>query len=76
MAGNNINNTMNNNQINNIDNSKKIDIHNYGEEDLSHITDHDYKEMLKDPFSALSKLINAIHFNDLKPENKIYVYQI
>jgi hypothetical protein len=70
MAGNNINNTMNNNQINNIDNSKKIDIHNYGEEDLSHITDHDYKEMLKDPFSALSKLINAIHFNDLKPENQ------
>ena len=26
--------------------------------------------MLKDPFSALSKLINAIHFNDLKPENQ------
>ena len=68
MAGNDIN-TLNN-QVNNIDNSKKIDIHNYGEEDLSHITDTDYKEMLKDPFSALSKLINAIHFNDLKPENQ------
>lgn len=63
-------NTQNNQMVNNIDNSKKVNINNYGEEDISHITDQQFKEMLEDPFSAMSRLINAIHFNDLKPENQ------
>jgi hypothetical protein len=63
-------NNVNQQQINNIDNSKKVNINNYGEEDLSHITDQQFKEMLEDPFSAMSRLINAIHFNDSKPENQ------
>ena len=64
------NSAIQNNIDNSIDNSKHVNINNYGDEDISHITDEDFKEMLKDPFSALSKLINAIHFNDLKPENQ------
>lgn len=60
---------INNHQINNIDNSKNIQINNYGEEDLSHITDNEYKEMLESPFNAMTKLMNAIHFNKNKPEN-------
>jgi hypothetical protein len=63
-------NTQNNQMVNNIDNSKQVNINNYGEEDISHITDLQFKEMLEDPFSAMSSLINAIHFNDLKPENQ------
>lgn len=60
----------NNQMINNIDNSKNVNIHNYGDEDISHITDQQYKDMLENPYSALSKLMNAIHFNDEKPENQ------
>jgi hypothetical protein len=60
----------NNQQINNIDNSKKLQINNYGNENLSHITDDKYKEILKNPYSAMSKLMNEIHFNDEQPENQ------
>lgn len=66
----NIQNQTNNQLITNIDNSNNLQIHNYGQEDLSHITDQQYKEMLQDPFNAMSKLMNAIHFNDQKPENQ------
>lgn len=71
---NNIQNTQNNQQINIdnsvTDNSKKVHINNYGNEDISHITDKEFKEMIKDPFNAMTRLINAIHFNDSKPENQ------
>ena len=79
IAGNDINqnntqNTQNNQQINIdnsiTDNSKKVHINNYGDEDISHITDKEFKEMIKDPYNAMTRLINAIHFNDSKPENK------
>lgn len=67
------NSTINNqqiNQINNIDNSKYVNVNNYGEEDLSHLTDDMFTEMIKNPYSAMSRLIKAIHFNDTKPENQ------
>ena len=50
---------INNNQlINNVDNSKHLQINNYGKEDISYITDEKYKEILKNPYSAMSKLMN------------------
>ena len=47
-----------------------IIINNYGDEDMSHITDKIKNELLKIPYGAIPKLIERVHFNDLKPENK------
>ena len=47
-----------------------IILNNYGTEDLSHITDGVKNELLKIPYGAIPKMIQAIHFNDEKPENK------
>ena len=47
-----------------------IILNNYGNEDLSHITDKLKTEMLNIPYCAIPKMIEAIHFNDEKPENK------
>ena len=52
---------------NNIQNN--IIINNYGEEDLSHITDKIMNELVKIPYGAIPKLIESVHFNDKKPEN-------
>ena len=53
-----------------------IILNNYGNEDLSHITDKLKTELLKIPFCAIPKMIEAIHFNDEKPENKNIVIPI
>ena len=47
-----------------------IILNNYGNEDLSHITNTLKNELLKVPYGAIPKMIEAIHFNDEKPENK------
>ena len=47
-----------------------IILNNYGSEDLSHITDKLKTELLNIPYCAIPKMIEAIHFNDEKPENK------
>ena len=47
-----------------------IILNNYGKEDLSHITDTLKTELLETPYGAIPKMIEAIHFNDEKPENK------
>lgn len=47
-----------------------IILNNFGKEDLSHITDALKDELLKIPYCAIPKMIEAIHFNDEKPENK------
>ena len=47
-----------------------IILNNYGKEDLSHITDKIKTELLNIPYVAIPKMIEAIHFNDEKPENK------
>ena len=47
-----------------------IILNNYGNEDLSHITDKLKTELLQIPYFAIPKIIEAIHFNDKKPENK------
>lgn len=57
-----------NNTINNI--TQNIQLNCYGSEDVSHITDKLKNEMLKIPFVAIPKMIEAVHFNNEKPENK------
>ena len=47
-----------------------IILNSYGNEDLSHITHSLKNELLKIPYGAIPKMIEAIHFNDEKPENK------
>jgi hypothetical protein len=62
--------------IQNTDNSKNInivvnigDINTYGKEDLSHITDKDYKYYLSKFLPGLIKYIEDVHFSDKMPSN-------
>jgi hypothetical protein len=58
-----VGNTTINNQTNN------IQLNSYGKEDLSHITDALKTKFLRMPYGMIPKMIEAIHFNDRKPEN-------
>jgi hypothetical protein len=51
-----------------------IKINNYGDEDLSHITDFFKTQLIKGPYGAIPKMIKAIHFNSDKPENNNIKY--
>jgi hypothetical protein len=55
----------NNTTINNT-----IILNNYGSEDLSHITDALKTQLLKIPYGMIPKMIEEVHFNNDKPENK------
>ena len=69
---NNNNNMNNTNSYNNIDNSTNntIILNNYGQEDISHITDKMKMNYLKLPYDSIQKMIEQVHFNNNKPENK------
>jgi len=58
------------NTTNNITNTQNIQLNSYGSEDLSHITDSLKTELIKIPFGMIPKMIEAVHFNSNKPENK------
>jgi hypothetical protein len=47
-----------------------ITLNNYGNENLSHITNHLKTQLVKIPYGMIPKLIEAVHFNDDHPENK------
>ena len=51
-------------------NTQNIKLNSYGKEDLSHITDNFKTNLLKIPHGMIPKMIEAVHFNDNKPENK------
>jgi hypothetical protein len=51
-------------------NTQNIILKGYGNEDMSHITDGIKNSLLKIPFAMIPKMIEAVHFNDDKPENK------
>jgi len=53
---------------NNINNN--IQLNSYGNEDISYITDKLKTNLLKGPFNMIPKLIEQVHFNNKKPENK------
>jgi uncharacterized C2H2 Zn-finger protein len=66
-----------NNTINNINNINNININAYGKEDISHISDNDYKNIFTKFNSMIPMLIELIHFNKDKPENKnVYISNI
>jgi hypothetical protein len=58
------------NIINNTQNTQNIQLNNYGNEDLSHITDKLKESLIKMPYGMIPKLIEAVHFNDNMPCNK------
>lgn len=58
------------NTTNHINNTQNIQLNSYGKEDISHITDKMKTELLKIPYGMIPKMIEAVHFNDNKPENK------
>jgi hypothetical protein len=55
-------------------NNNSIVINNYSNTDISHITDKDIQESLKEWEHCIPKLIEKIHYNPEKPENyNIYI---
>ena len=57
------------NSINNIDKSTNINVIAFGKEDLSFITDDNYKKIMNKGYAAPSVLTEYIHYNKDKPEN-------
>ena len=51
-------------------NNLNLKLNNFGNEDLSHITDTFKTGLLKGPYGMIPKMVEAIHFNKEKPENK------
>ena len=51
-------------------NTNNIQLNSYGKEDMSHITDTFKTKMIKIPYGAIPKMIEEVHFNENKPENK------
>tara|TARA_B100002019_G_scaffold282065_1_gene286879 strand:- start:210 stop:806 length:597 start_codon:yes stop_codon:yes gene_type:complete len=60
-AGNTYNIEQQNNQIN---------LNNFGNEDITHITDKFMQRIISIPYVGVQKLIEKVHFNKKKPENK------
>jgi len=55
-------------------NQNNIKLNNYGSEDLSHISELFKTNLLLQPHGMIPKMIEAVHFNENKPENKNIVY--
>jgi len=54
----------------NIDNKQiNININGFGKEDLSYLTDRYFRDLFNIPFSAITTLVEDIHFNPKKPQN-------
>ena len=64
--------TINNqlNHTNNLSYVNNIELNNYGNENLSMLTDKFMKTMISFPYTAIPKMIKKIHFNDKYPENR------
>ena len=63
-----------NTTINNIQN---ITLLSYTETDTSHLTDHDYKKCIETKNWCVVKMIEKVHFNPKKPENRnLYIPNI
>ena len=53
-----------------INNTQNIQLNNYGNENLSHITESLKSQLIKTPYGMIPKLIEHVHFNEKHPENK------
>ena len=72
----NINNTQNN-TLNHIENNFNIKLLNHNDTDYSHLSDIDYINCIKQNNFCVKSLIETVHFNHEKPENKnIYISNI
>jgi len=49
---------------------KGLNINSYGKEDMSHITDTFKNQMINSSYKMIQKMIEQVHFNKEKPENK------
>ena len=58
----------------NVTNTNNLNLNSYGKEDLSHITSGFKNNLIKGPFGMIPKMIEAVHFNKEKPENKNISY--
>ena len=58
----------------NTTNTNNLNLNSYGKEDLSHITNSFKNHLIKGPFGMIPKMIEAVHFNKEKPENKNITY--
>ena len=70
------NNNNNNNTQNNLitGNTFNIQLLAFGKEDISHLTENDYKLIINKGFKSVQELLKSIHFNKNKPENhNIYI---
>ena len=66
-----INNTVNNTQnIQNIIVMDKINLREFGKEDLDHTSDEIMNRVIKYPQAGILNLIREIHFNDTMPQNQ------
>ena len=54
----------------NNNNTYHIQILNYDKTDYSHLTERDYVKCIRDCNHCVKTLIEKVHFNDKKPENK------
>jgi hypothetical protein len=65
---------VNNNVNKGIINNTKIVLNNYRDTDMSHLTDKDFKFLIKQVNFCIPKMIEKIHFNPEKPENmNVYI---
>ena len=53
-----------------INTTNNLNINSYGKEDTTHITDTFKTQMLDMPYKMIPKMIEHVHFNENKPENK------
>jgi hypothetical protein len=53
-----------------INNTQNIQLNSYGKESLEHITDAMKSQLLNIPYGMIPKMIEQVHFNNDKPENK------
>ena len=70
---NNSNNNSNNNTTNNTINNN-ININNLGYENIKHLKNIDFAEILQSMYNAVPKLIEKIHFDPNHPENQNIKY--
>jgi hypothetical protein len=72
-----INNTYTTNSNNTINNIVNVNLLNYDDTDVSHLTDTDYKKCIKQVYNCVLKMIEKVHFNPEKPENmNLYISNI
>ena len=50
--------------------NNQINLNNFGHEDISHLTDKFMSKIISIPYVGVQKLIEKVHFNNKKPENK------